>query len=162
MSKILAKYGVPEPLVNVIVITCAHIEILTKVGKSRATFPSTSGVKQGENLAPVLFPVAIQAAVESMNEKCRFQTAGLIKEVHQQTRPSHERSTSSGFQHVLLCRRCHVSLYMKRRAYRRIGFHCNREFARSGLQFTSEQGTIPRYQSHLSPGSDHDSGPVCN
>jgi hypothetical protein len=74
VSKILTKYGVPEPPVNVIVIMCAHIEISARVGKARVTFPSTSGVKQDKILAPVLFLVAIQAAVESMNEKCRLQT----------------------------------------------------------------------------------------
>jgi hypothetical protein len=74
----VAKYGVPEPLVNVIVKMIMNTEISTSVGKAKATFPpSTSGVKQGDVLAPVLFLFAIQAAAESTNEKWRFRKPDL-------------------------------------------------------------------------------------
>jgi hypothetical protein len=53
MLKILSKSKVPEPLVKVIVKMYTHIEISTSV---KATFPLTSGVKQGDNLAPVRHP----------------------------------------------------------------------------------------------------------
>jgi hypothetical protein len=41
------------------------IEVSTSVGKAKATFPSTSGVKLGDNLSPALFLFAIQATAES-------------------------------------------------------------------------------------------------
>jgi hypothetical protein len=52
--------------------------MLTSVEKANATFPSTSGVKQGDNLAaPILFLFDVQAAVELMNEKWRFRKPDL-------------------------------------------------------------------------------------
>jgi hypothetical protein len=50
MWKILRKYGT-EPLVDVVV----NIEVSTGVEEAEATFSSSSGVKQGDNLAPVLY-----------------------------------------------------------------------------------------------------------
>jgi hypothetical protein len=47
MWKILVKCGIPEPLVNVLVKMYTDIEVSTSVGKPKAIFPSTSGVKQG-------------------------------------------------------------------------------------------------------------------
>mgnify|MGYP000308658762 CR=1 FL=1 len=64
MWQILVKYGIPERLVNVIMKMYTDIEVSTSVGKAKATFLSTLGVKQGDNLPPVLFIFAIQAAVE--------------------------------------------------------------------------------------------------
>jgi hypothetical protein len=97
MWKILAKCGVPLPLVNVIVKMYTNIEISMSVGKAKATFPSTSGVKQDDILDPVLYIFAIQAA-----RVPQTRLVSLIKEVH--TRHSQERSTPSGFQQVLPCR----------------------------------------------------------
>lgn len=72
-----AKFGIPAPLIDVIVKMNTDIEVTTSVGKARATFPSTSGVKQGDNLAPVLFLFAIQAAAESIERNWHFQKPAL-------------------------------------------------------------------------------------
>ena len=64
MWQILVKYGIPKRLVNVIMKMYTDIEVSTSVGKAKATFLSTLRVKQGDNLSPVLFIFAIQAAVE--------------------------------------------------------------------------------------------------
>ena len=66
--KILAKYGLPEKLISVIKKLYTDITIDTKVGKTKESFASTSGVKQGDNLAPVLFLFAIQAAIDTMDQ----------------------------------------------------------------------------------------------
>jgi hypothetical protein len=62
---------------------------------------------------------AIQAAAESMSEEWQFRKLDQIR--HNQ-----ERSTPFGFQQVLQCGRCCVCLSIKRKAYRRIDFTCNR------------------------------------
>jgi hypothetical protein len=49
--QILAKFGLLVPLVNVIMKMYTDIEVTTSVGKAKATFPSTSGVKQGDTKA---------------------------------------------------------------------------------------------------------------
>jgi hypothetical protein len=43
------------------------VSIKSKIGSAKIEFTSTSGVKQGNNLAPVLFLFAIQAAIETMD-----------------------------------------------------------------------------------------------
>jgi hypothetical protein len=48
--QILAKFGIPVPLVTVIMKMYADIEVSTSVRKAKATFPSTSGVKQAITL----------------------------------------------------------------------------------------------------------------
>lgn len=65
--KILAKYGVPETLITVIRKMYTGLSIECDVNGILFSFPSTSGVKQGDNLAPVLFLFAIQAALDSMS-----------------------------------------------------------------------------------------------
>jgi hypothetical protein len=75
--QILAKFGLPVPLVNVITKMYTDIEVSTSVRKAKATFPSTSGVKQGDNLALVFFLFAIQAAAESMKSNWSFEKPDL-------------------------------------------------------------------------------------
>ncbi len=69
--QILAKYGIPlEPLVNVIVQTYIGHWGIDERRKSKGSLsvPSTLGVKQGHNIAPVLFlSASIQAAAESID-----------------------------------------------------------------------------------------------
>jgi hypothetical protein len=45
------------------------IKIKLGIEKAEAIFNSTSGVKQGDNLAPALFLFAIQATIETMHRK---------------------------------------------------------------------------------------------
>eukprot|EP00979_Chaetoceros_neogracilis_P009041 scaffold2037_cov247-Chaetoceros_neogracile.AAC.5 len=45
------------------------VRIKLSIEEAEAFFNSTSGVKQGDNRAPVLFLFAIQAAVETMHRK---------------------------------------------------------------------------------------------
>jgi hypothetical protein len=65
--QILAKLEIPVPLADVTMKMYTDIEVSTSVGKAKPTFPSTSGVKLGDNFSPALFLFAIQATVESMN-----------------------------------------------------------------------------------------------
>jgi hypothetical protein len=66
--KILVKYGIPDTLISMIVKLYMNITINMNVGKTNVSFESTSGVKQGDNLAPVLFLFVIQAVIDMMEE----------------------------------------------------------------------------------------------
>ena len=66
--KILAKYGIPENMIQTIKKMYTDIHVTLQVSKEKEEFMSTSGVKQGDNLAPLLFLFVIQAAIEMMQE----------------------------------------------------------------------------------------------
>ena len=51
--KIMACYGVPNSLILVTQKLRRDVKIDLRIGKEKATFGSTCGVKQGDNLAPV-------------------------------------------------------------------------------------------------------------
>jgi hypothetical protein len=63
---ILAKYGVPASLIAIIKRMHTGIEVRFKYGGSACKFPSLWGVKQGDNLAPVLFLFVMQAVMETV------------------------------------------------------------------------------------------------
>ena len=67
--KILKKYGIPPRTIMVIKKMYTNIKIKLGIEKAEALFYSTSGVKQGDNLAPALFLFAIQATIETMHRK---------------------------------------------------------------------------------------------
>jgi hypothetical protein len=76
MWKNLAKYGVSEPLVNVIAKICTHIEISTSVRKIKTSFPSASGVKKTIAVLPFSF-YSPSKPMESMNQKSRSHKPDL-------------------------------------------------------------------------------------
>lgn len=65
---LLSKYGAPDKLVNVIqrMHKDFHL-VLTLDPDNQANIPYTVGVKQGDNLAPILFLILIQAVIESFH-----------------------------------------------------------------------------------------------
>ena len=75
--KLLEKYGVPPALIMVIQKMYTNIEISVSVGKEKSSFKSTSGVKQGDNLAPVLFLFAIMAAADLTEKHWTFAKPDL-------------------------------------------------------------------------------------
>jgi len=75
--KILYKYGLPKTLISVIKKMYTDIEITLQSGDASRSFPSTSGVKQGDNLAPILFLFVVQAASENMDKKWTFARPNL-------------------------------------------------------------------------------------
>jgi hypothetical protein len=70
--KILHKYGLPKTLISVIKKMYTDIEITLQSGDASRSFPSTSGVKQGDNLAPILFLFVVQAAAKNIDKKWTF------------------------------------------------------------------------------------------
>ena len=75
--QILGKFGVPEGMVTVIQKLYTNIEIICNVNGVVIGFKSLSGVKQGDNLAPILFLFAIQAALEHMSKDWPVKTPPL-------------------------------------------------------------------------------------
>jgi exonuclease III len=69
LFKLLAKYGVPEHLVDVIRRLYHDSEIKLKVGREERTIPYSVGVKQGDNMAPVLFLFLMQAMAEALEKE---------------------------------------------------------------------------------------------
>ena len=67
--KILEKYGIPEKVIATIKKMYTDINIKLSIEDAELIFKSISGVKQGDNLAPVLFLFVVQAAVETMHKK---------------------------------------------------------------------------------------------
>ena len=66
LMKILACFGLPEHLINVIRRLYKPVRIQFKSGTQIHEFLNLVGVKQGDNLAPVIFLFVIQAALESL------------------------------------------------------------------------------------------------
>ena len=75
--KILKTLGVPESLIEVLKKLYTDVTINLRVGESLEQFLSTSGVKQGDNLAPVLFIFVIHAVSNSLDKKWDFTTPDL-------------------------------------------------------------------------------------
>ena len=67
--QVLLKMGIPSALINVIEKMYRGVEVTCDVNGVNLSFPSKSGVKQGDPLAPILFLFAIQAALESMDKQ---------------------------------------------------------------------------------------------
>ena len=55
MLDILGKYGVPAHLIRLIAMLHTNVRVKLTVGGVEVVFDSTVGVKQGDNMAPVLF-----------------------------------------------------------------------------------------------------------
>ena len=68
MLQILRKFGIPVAMIAVIAKLYNDIKIQFTIGSSQATFQSTSGVKQGNNLAPILFLIVVQAAIQQLEK----------------------------------------------------------------------------------------------
>ena len=68
---ILARFGLPEPLIKVIRCLYKPVRMTFKSGKTKYEFINVVGVKQGDNLAPVLFLFVMQAAMETLDNVWR-------------------------------------------------------------------------------------------
>ena len=68
---ILARFGLPESLIKVIRCLYKPVHMTFKSGKTKYKFINLVGVKQGDNLAPVLFLFVMQAAMETLDNVWR-------------------------------------------------------------------------------------------
>ena len=56
LIKILQQYGAPPKTCSVIERMYQNSTVLIKLGKEEMEIPQTIGIRQGNNLSPVLFP----------------------------------------------------------------------------------------------------------
>lgn len=66
LFQILRKFGVPKKLASLIEQLHTGVTVKLTVGDADVTFPAEIGVKQGDNMAPILFLFYMQAATEAM------------------------------------------------------------------------------------------------
>ena len=68
---LLKKYGIPIYLIKVIEKLYRDFKIEIKVGKKKELIDYSMGVKQSDNLAPILFIIFMQFVVELVLKKMK-------------------------------------------------------------------------------------------
>ena len=68
MFELLKKIGVPTCPLNVIKKLYKNFMIEIKMGKKKTLIDCSTGVKQGDNLAPVLFIIVMQFLAELLEK----------------------------------------------------------------------------------------------
>jgi hypothetical protein len=71
---ILKSLGVPDSLIDVLKKLYKDVTINLRVGEKLEEFLSTCGVKQGDNLAPILFIFVMHAVSNTLDKKWDFET----------------------------------------------------------------------------------------
>ena len=66
---ILKKFGAPSKFCNTIERLYSNLSVSLKIGKEEATIPQTIGVRQGDNLSPVIFLLIMAAFAEILEAK---------------------------------------------------------------------------------------------
>lgn len=61
LVKILEKYGVPPNICNVVRRLYTDLKVVFTLGKHKITIIQTVGIRQGDNMAPVLFRFVMSA-----------------------------------------------------------------------------------------------------
>jgi hypothetical protein len=72
--KILARLGVPPQMIRVLQKLYKNVTYHMNVAGMKKSFESTCGVKQGDNLGPILFIFMIQAVSTTLDKKWDFET----------------------------------------------------------------------------------------
>ena len=66
LIEILEQYGVPPKLCDAVRRMYQNLKVLIKIGKEEAEIPQTIGVRQGDNLSPVLFLFLMSTFAEAL------------------------------------------------------------------------------------------------
>ena len=77
--KILKLYGIPDNLITILKKLHTNITYIMKVGDEEVEIEGTVGVKQGDNLGPILFILLIQAVASTLDKKWTFDTPNFRK-----------------------------------------------------------------------------------
>ena len=67
LFKVLHKYGYPSHFIDIIRWMYLNFEFTFSVGKTKLKIPYTIGIHQGDNLAPILFNIFFQAAIDTLS-----------------------------------------------------------------------------------------------
>ena len=82
LIEILIQYGAPAKLCNAIERMYQDLVVIVKVGSEEREIPQTVGVRQGDNLSPVLFLFMMSAFAEALEykwEKSGMRQAEFMK-----------------------------------------------------------------------------------
>ena len=71
---ILGKSGIPKKLITILKKLYNDTTISLTIEKIESIFKSTCGVKQGDNLAPILFFIFMNAVTNTLDKKWNFKT----------------------------------------------------------------------------------------
>ena len=77
--KILKLYGIPDSLIVILKKLHTNITYIMKVGEEEVEIEGTVGVKQGDNLGPILFILLVQAVASTLDKKWTFDTPDFRK-----------------------------------------------------------------------------------
>ena len=69
LLRILAKYGIPTKMTQAIEKLYLTCSVQLKLGETMCEIEYSTGVQQGDNMAPVLFLYVMQAAIETLRTK---------------------------------------------------------------------------------------------
>ena len=97
ISNILQRYGAPPRLVNSIERLYSNLHVTLKIGKESTDIDQTVGVRQGDNLSPVIFLFVMTAFSEILDKK--WITAGLPR-VEAEHTPLNKLSTGQLTGHI--------------------------------------------------------------
>jgi hypothetical protein len=72
--KILKLFGIPDNLIIILKKLHTNVTYIMKVGEEEVEIKGTVGVKQDDNLGPILFVLLIQAVSSTLDKKWNFST----------------------------------------------------------------------------------------
>lgn len=67
--EILSIYGVPDKMITILKKLHTNVTYILPVGKEEVKIGAEVGVKQGDNLGPILFIYLIQAVSNTLDQK---------------------------------------------------------------------------------------------
>ena len=79
MIQILEKYGAPPKFCLAIKRLYTDLRVALKIGKERADIPQTVGVRQGDNLLPVIFLFMMAAFAETLEHEWKSEGVPTAK-----------------------------------------------------------------------------------
>ena len=74
---ILERYGAPPQFVSAIARTYQDLVVVLKIKKEVVKLPQTVGVRQGDNMAPVLFLFLMSAFAETLEDEWKKERIGV-------------------------------------------------------------------------------------
>ena len=94
LFKVLARLGFPPKIVNLVRVFHENVTLEVDLDDDGNTIiiKYNIGVKQGDTLAPVLFLCYIQAVLETLFPKFKFEAAGIEKLMFRSMQPKRLRT----------------------------------------------------------------------
>ena len=107
ISDILKKYGAPPKISSAIERLYSDLHVTLKIGKETTDIDQTVGVRQGDNLSPIIFLFVMTAFSEILDKKWKTAGIAMVEAEHTplselekgqltgHTRPAQKRGTST-------------------------------------------------------------------